>query len=100
MELNEMTEALRHMMGSRGWTEVVRPALEKMNNNCHQQTRYGSKAGHSMEVLRGYGMALDWMLSWDRKAEKLAAELAEALKEESEMLKNQEGVGTIYAKDG
>ena len=99
MELPEMAEALRHMMGSRGWTEVVRPALEKMNTNCHQQARYGSKLGHSHEVLRGYGMALDWMLSWDRKADKLAQELQAALTEQMETMENEGGVGTIYAKE-
>lgn len=93
-----MVDALNHMMGSRGWTEVVRPALERMNKNCHQQTRYGSAKGHSQEVLRGYGMALDWMLGWDKKTEKLANELSEALKEQSDMM-NEGGIGTIYSKE-
>jgi hypothetical protein len=93
MELPEMVAALQHMMGSKGWTDVVRPALEKMRKNGMQQLVYGSDK--PVDAVRGYVMAMDWVLSWDKRTDKLAGELMEALKEDSAQV--QEGIGTIYS---
>ena len=96
MELPEVQDALRNMIGSKGWSDVVQPALKKMETNGHKQLVYGATdPKNSPEVIRGYLQAIKWMLSWPTKLDKVSEELQQALQEQN--MEDEGGVGTIYS---
>ena len=90
MNTEEKVSALRHTLTSRGWVDVIKPALIATIAGAEQEwlsgTRGTGREKVTDEMLRQTIMDMRWMLAWERQADKLVKELEtlEALRRETE----------------
>ena len=81
----EKREALRTLFSTRGWKEVLRPALEDVIDGTTKQwmgnMRIKGEENLPDEALKQRAAALTWVLSWERKYKELVNQLEELQKQ-------------------
>ena len=79
MNTEDKIGALKSTLGSRGWVDVIKPALLAAINGSQQEWLSGARGQGrekiSDDMLRGNIISMQWMLGWERQAEKLVKEL-------------------------
>jgi hypothetical protein len=79
MNQQERLDALKSMLMSRGWIDVVRPALLAAIAGAEEEwlsgTRGTGREKVTDDMLRGNIISLRWMLGWERTAAKLVDDL-------------------------
>jgi hypothetical protein len=99
MNTEEKVSALRHTLTSRGWIDVIKPALLAAMSGLQQEWLSGSRSTGREKVtddmLRGNIISLQWMLGWERQADKLVKELETLQELQRETVPASEG-GSPY----
>jgi hypothetical protein len=99
MNTEEKVSALRHTLVSRGWIDVIKPALLAAMSGLQQEWLSGSRSTGREKVtddmLRGNIISLQWMLGWERQADKLVKELETLQELQRETVPASEG-GSPY----
>jgi len=73
LTLQEKAQALSVTVTSRGWIDVIAPALDQQIEDCIDDWKTGKSAeGLSDEQLKQRVLALEWLKGWTRTAESLA----------------------------
>ena len=79
MTSDEQLEALQHTLGTRGWLEIIEPAINAGITAAEEQWLSGRRPeGQSRvtdEMLKERVSTLRWMLRWRQKAKRLVQEL-------------------------
>lgn len=79
MTSEEKLEALKSMLLSRGWKEVVKPALERVVSNAEMEwlsgTRGPGREKVTEDMLRQTIIDARWMLDWERRGAELVKQL-------------------------
>jgi hypothetical protein len=79
MTTQEKIDALKHTLTTRGWIDVIRPALIAAINTAEQQWLTGARptaeANVTDEALKGRVIAFRWLLGQERQMAGLVAQL-------------------------
>jgi len=95
----EKVQALKYMLASDGWREVVEPALKisisGLENQWINGFRTKGQEGLTDEAIKGRIWSLVWMQSWPQRLDNLARMVEEELQAEQKTVDHGEG-GSPY----
>lgn len=96
MTPEETVGAIRSMLGTSGWSEVIKPALLKLRDQAilNLISPASPDKKFSDDFVKGQINALSWIITWDQRVEQLASELTIPANPEPEP------VGTVLGPDG